>query len=172
MVSLVSVVPIKCSSSGCVLLLFSVCRHLSNGDLCTESCKLRRFGFHNCRLFRLFNVWSLKSVLVLLAQILGPFGQNWVFHKIGWVFHKFTENGEFYIGWFHSLIGIIDACLELHILTIFPVLGKLTNMHLMNMVCHKYLTTWSAFKNPGIPPPPQWAKSEGEAILLQFSGFS
>ena len=72
--SLVSVVPIKCSSSGCVLLLFSVCRHLSNGDLCTESCKLRRFGFRNCRVFRLFNARSLKSVLVLLAQILGPFG--------------------------------------------------------------------------------------------------
>ena len=22
------------------------------------------------------------------------------------------------------------------------------------------------------PPPPQWAKSEGEAVLLQFSGFT
>ena len=43
------------------------------------------------------NPRSLKSVLVLLAQILGPFGQIWVFHKFGWVFHKFTENGEFYI---------------------------------------------------------------------------
>ena len=43
------------------------------------------------------NAQSLQSVLVLLAQILGPFGQIWVFHKFGWVFHKFTENGEFYI---------------------------------------------------------------------------
>ena len=43
------------------------------------------------------NARSLQSVLVLLAQILGPFGQTWVFHKFGWVFHKFTENGEFYI---------------------------------------------------------------------------
>ena len=34
-----------------------------------------------------------------LAQILGPFGQIWVFHKFGWVFHNFTENGEFYIVW-------------------------------------------------------------------------
>ena len=46
------------------------------------------------------NPRSLKSVLVLLAQILGPFGQNWVFHKFGWVF---TENGEFYMEWFHSV---------------------------------------------------------------------
>ena len=37
---------------------------------------------------------------VLLAQILGSFG-----HKFGWVFHKFTENGELYIKWFHSLRG-------------------------------------------------------------------
>ena len=36
------------------------------------------------------NAQSLQSVLVLLAQSLGPFGQTWVFHK-------FTENGEFYI---------------------------------------------------------------------------
>ena len=43
------------------------------------------------------NPRSLKSVLVILAQILGPFGQIWVFHKFGWVFHNFTENGEFYI---------------------------------------------------------------------------
>ena len=42
----------------------------------------------------------MQSVLVLLAQILFPFGQTWVFHKFGWVFHKFTENGEFYNRWF------------------------------------------------------------------------
>ena len=48
---------------------------------------------------------SLKPVLVLLAQILGPFGQTWVFHKFGWVFHKFTENGEFYKVWFHTIRG-------------------------------------------------------------------
>ena len=54
---------------------------------------------------------SLQSVLVLLAQSLGPFGQTWVFHKLGWFFHKFTENGEFYIEWFHSLRGKNrDAC--------------------------------------------------------------
>ena len=47
--------------------------------------------------FQNSNAQSLQSVLVLLAQILGPFGQTWVFHKFGWVFHKFTENGEFYI---------------------------------------------------------------------------
>ena len=52
--------------------------------------------------FQAVNPWSLKSVLVLLALILGPFGQIWVFHKFGWVFHKFTENGEFYKVWFHT----------------------------------------------------------------------
>ena len=35
--------------------------------------------------------------------------QTWVFHKFGWVLHKFTENGEFYIGWFHSLTGRIET---------------------------------------------------------------
>ena len=32
-----------------------------------------------------------------------------VFHKSGWVFHKFTENGEFYIVWFLALTGIIET---------------------------------------------------------------
>ena len=50
--------------------------------------------------FQAVNPRSLKSVLVLLAQILGPFGQSWVFHKFGWVFHKLTENGEFLNRWF------------------------------------------------------------------------
>ena len=57
------------------------------------------------------NARSLKSVLVLLAQILGPFGQTWVFYKFGWVFYKFTENGEFFNRWFLLLRGKNrDAC--------------------------------------------------------------
>ena len=57
------------------------------------------------------NPWSLKSVLVLLAQILSPFGQTWVFHNFGWVFHKFSENGEFYI---HTITHKNrDACTQL-----------------------------------------------------------
>ena len=59
--------------------------------------------------FKAVNPRSLKSVLVLLAQILGSFGQIWVIHKFGWVFHKFIENGEFYLGWFQSLTGIIET---------------------------------------------------------------
>ena len=51
------------------------------------------------------NAWSLQSVLVLLAQILGPFGQTWVFYKFGWVFYKFTENGEFLNRWFLRIRG-------------------------------------------------------------------
>ena len=35
--------------------------------------------------------------------------ETWVFHKSGWVFHKFTENGEFYIAWFHALTGKIET---------------------------------------------------------------
>ena len=59
------------------------------------------------------NARSLQSVLVLLAQILGPFGQTWVFHKFGWVFHKFTENGEFYIVWIHTIRHKNrDACIS------------------------------------------------------------
>ena len=57
------------------------------------------------------NARSLQSVLVLLAQILGPFGQTWVFYKFGWVFYKFTENGEFLNRWFLLLKGKNrDAC--------------------------------------------------------------
>ena len=57
------------------------------------------------------NARSLQSVLVLLAQILGPFGQTWVFHKFGWVLHKFTENGEFFNRWFLLLRdNNRDAC--------------------------------------------------------------
>ena len=35
--------------------------------------------------------------------------QTRVFHKFGWVFHKFSENGEFYIVWFLALTAIIEA---------------------------------------------------------------
>ena len=57
------------------------------------------------------NARSLQSVLVLLAQILGPFGQTWVFYKFGWVFYKFTENREFLNRWFLLLRGKNrDAC--------------------------------------------------------------
>ena len=51
------------------------------------------------------NARSLQSVLVLLAQILGPFGQTWVFYKFGWVFYKFTKNGEFLNRWFLLVRG-------------------------------------------------------------------
>ena len=35
--------------------------------------------------------------------------QTRVFHKFGWVFHKFAENGEFYIVWFLALTAIIET---------------------------------------------------------------
>ena len=61
--------------------------------------------------FEAVNPRSLKSVLILLSQILGPLGQIWVFYKFGWVFYKFTENGEFFNGWFLPLRGKNrDAC--------------------------------------------------------------
>ena len=57
------------------------------------------------------NARSLQSVLVLLAQILGSFGQTWVFYKFGWVFYKFTEDGEFLNRWFLLQKGKNrDAC--------------------------------------------------------------
>ena len=44
--------------------------------------------------------WSLKTCK--LSDLI-------FFYKFGWVFHKFTENGEFYIGWFLPLTGIIET---------------------------------------------------------------
>ena len=35
--------------------------------------------------------------------------QMWVFNKFDWIFHKFTENGEFYIVWFLALTGMIET---------------------------------------------------------------
>ena len=35
--------------------------------------------------------------------------QMWVFNKFDWIFHKFTENGEFYIVWFLALTRMIET---------------------------------------------------------------
>ena len=79
-----------------------------------QSIKILKYIYFNfmCSFnFKAVNPRSLKSVLVLLvlAQILGPFGQTWVFHKFRWVFHKFTENGKFYIGGFLPLTAMIET---------------------------------------------------------------
>ena len=45
----------------------------------------------------------------------------------------------------------------------FPILGKYSNNQNGNL-------RW--FSPLGVGPPPQWAKSGGEAVLLQFSDFT
>ena len=35
--------------------------------------------------------------------------QMWVFNKFDWIFHKSTENEEFYIVWFLALTGMIET---------------------------------------------------------------
>ena len=63
------------------------------------------------------NARSLQSVLVLLAQILGPFGQTCVFFiNLAEFFYKFTENGEFLNRWFLRIRGKNrDACSEQYV---------------------------------------------------------
>ena len=90
------------------------------------------------------NAQSLQSVLVLLAQILGPFGQTWIFHKFGWVFHTFTENGKFYIVWIHTIRHKNkDACHSPLI-----ILSWFTNVSMTKYSQHNCNPTGYDIKNP------------------------